>query len=582
LSGTGLAFATPGQTMQFQGANIVPSPGILFLLGDVDFQAGTQMFTSVSPTQAASISLSDFDFPSSPVDIQNVTLHVDIQAGAYTNPTVYALVLSAGLFDGQFQNIVVTNSSSIANPTVVYSPLSAPNSVLLPINVPFGVSTVDIVLGTITLSSTVLYDPCAGIIVVNLLAPGLGAAALSAFFANQSILTAQTLGSITAALNSQCLKTRGGGTPTVQGLAARWNEQKRFLLAQNSIDKSPTPPGRIKEEQAEEKKAFLPSSLPMPKKSPLYSISATPFGQFQNQNEITTSTAILPGYGTKTGGGIVGFDYLGFETLLLGGAASFAWTDLTVAEGGGKQKTWSLFGTFYSSFTYGSFFFNLLATGSFSRNDAIRNFIPFPGEVITIESVSPFGVRSVYTFESTGIPGGTAFSKYNTYQLVPHIDVNYEFGFGSLSLVPFFLSDCSISFADSIRETGDNFLNTNACVNKVSLNTATQPLITFILQSEAGANLFEQITLDEECMLIFRQKASYVNRYTAPYTLRSKLIDSEEFTNISVSLPIQHMFGAAAEMVYRWGAYSSVLTYETIVGSGYLSNAAYARFAYDF
>ena len=583
LSGTGLAFAGLGSTMTFQAADIRPAPGILFLLGDMTFGPGTNIYTSVEPTQTSSVSLSNFTFPSPPVDISNATLHVDIQAGSYTNQTVYALVLSAGLFQGQFQNIVVTNSSSLSNPTVVYSPLSAPNSVLLPVNVPFGVSTVDIVLGTFTFPSTVLYDPCAGIVVINLLAPGLGASALSAFFANQSVLTSQTLSAITTSLNAQCIKGKGSGSSNPQGALAMWNDNKHLLLVQNSFDSNPTPPARPKEEELnQEKKSFLPSILPMPKEAPLYSVSITPLAQFQNQQNIETWNASVPAYDTQTYGAILGFDYLGMETILVGGAATVAWTNLNVAENGGGQQIWSVFGTAYSSFSFGHLFFNLLATGSYNYNRAIRNFAPIPGEILTIDSVTPFGTRDVYTFQSTGIPGGTAHSKFNSYQLVPHFDLNYEIGFDWISLVPFVLSDCAISFSESIAETGENFLNVSACLNKVSLNIATDSLITFILQSEAGANLFEQIELGKDKLLVFRQKVSYVNRYFVPYTLRSKLLDSIEFTNTHLTLPMQHMFGCSAEMIYRWGAFATVVTYEGIMGSGFLSNAGYLRFSLDF
>lgn len=591
LSGSGLIFAGDGQTAHFQGSTIAPKPGILLLLGNVDLQAGTNILTSVQSTQAASVMLANFTIPSPPVNIQGATLYVDVVPGDYSVPTVYALILSQELFDGLFQDIIVTGSFAATSllgapldpPTVIYSPLSAPNSVLLPVNVPFGISTANIVIGTITLQGTVLYDPCAGIIVVSLLAPGQGAAALSQFFANQTVLTAQTLGSLTASLNANCLRKAEGRAASPTSPVAAWYQQKNLLLAQGSEEAKPfipEPEKEIKEE--EEKPKFLPSAFPQKKQTPNYSISLTPFGQLQDQNQITTSNAILPAYGTQSWGAILGFDYIGLETILVGGAASFAWTDLTVSKGGGGQETWSVFGTAYSSFTFGHFFFNLLATGSYNHNSATRIFSPIQGETITIESVTPLGVRSVYTFESTGVPGGTSFSKYNVYQLVPHIDFNYEIGLGSISLVPFLLSDCSLSFADSIVETGDSVLNPLACANKISLNTATDSLMTTIIQSEAGVNYFKQFDKKIKGQLIFRFKGSYVNRYTVPYTLRSKLVDSIDYTKTSIHLPMQHMFGYAAEGIYRLNRFSTVLTYQGMVGSGYLSNAFYARFALDF
>ncbi|MBX7066233.1 MAG: autotransporter outer membrane beta-barrel domain-containing protein [Parachlamydiales bacterium] len=595
LSGNGLIFAGDGKTAYYQGSTIAPSPGILLLLGETQFQTGTKIMTSVQPTQAASVMMANFVIPAPARNIQGATLYVDVVPGSYTAPTVYALVLSQEIFDGRFQDIVVTGSfgatfglgNPLDPPTVIYSPLSAPNSVLMPVNVPFGISTANIVLGTITLQSTVLYDPCAGIIVISLLAPGQGAAALSQFFANQTVLSAQTLGSLTASINANCLKKSEAKAAPASGPVAAWYQQKNQLLAQSSEEAAPPIPQPIRElddtqKPQEGEKHLLPSLFSQKKQTPNYSISLTPFAQFQNQGQVVTSNAVVPAYDTQSYGAILGFDYIGLETILIGGAASFAWTDLNVAENGGGQKTWSGFGTAYSSFTFGHFFFNVLATGSYNHNTAARIFSPIEGETITIESTTPLGVKSVYTFQGVGVPGGTSFSKYNVYQVVPHVDFNYEFGFGSLSLVPFFLSDCSISFAESITETGDNFLNPNACANKISLNTATDSLVTTIIQSETGANFFEQFDFKKKGILIYRLKASYVNRYTVPYTLRSKLVDSIDFTKTSMHLPMQHMFGYAAEAIYRWRRFSTVLTYQGMVGSGYLSNAAYLRFAYDF
>lgn len=590
LSGNGMVFSGDGEITHYKnGSTIAPSPGILLLVGELDFQTGSRINTTVEDTQAASVMLANFTIPSPPVNIQGATLHVNVVPGTYTNNTVYALVLSQELFDGLFQDIIVTGSFGLGSPSeppaVLYSPQSAPNSVLMPVNVPFGISNANIMIGTITLQSTVLYDPCAGILVISLLAPGEGAAALAQFFAQQCSFTTQTLSSLAASLNATCLKKGEARSASVSSPIAAWHAQKKLLLAQSSEEIQPPSPQPVKDDldqKQEPERHFLPSLFLLQQQTPNYSISLTPFGQFQNQNQVVTSNAILPAYDTQTWGGIFGFDYIGLDTILIGGAATCAWTNLTVAEGGGGQRTWSAFGTAYSSFTFGNFFFNLLATGSYNHNTATRNFFPVAGETITIESASPFGVKSVYTFQTTGVPGGTSFAKYNVYQLVPHIDFNYEIGFGAVSLVPFILSDCSIAFSDSVHETGDNFLNADACLNKISLNTATASLTTFILQSEAGLNLFEQIKLQNKQTLIFRQKTSYVNRYFVPYTVHSKLEDSAEFTPTPISMPIQHMFGFSFETIYRNKAFSTVLTYQGMVGSGYLSNAGYLRFAYDF
>ncbi len=596
LSGNGIVFASENFSTFING-EVRPDPGILMFLGDVFFQAGSEIYTAVSPSATSMVMHAGFPMISPPLDLTQATLYVDLQSGAYTSPAVYALFFSDLPFNGLFQQIVVTsNNMTIAtssnelsfdfnfegNPsTILYSPLSAPNSVLMPFNIPFGATTANIVIGEVTIPSLVLYDPCAGLIVISLLSPGSGAAALSTFFANQSVLTTQALGSIIYGLNDQCVRKRGGGAAHVGGPVVRWMEEKNRLLVQNAAD-VPSPRAS-REEPAEAEKPVRPAFFPQKKKPPSYSLSLTPLGQFQQQDEILTSTAFFPSYRTKTGGAILGLDYIGMETILVGGAATYAFTDLTVGDGGGGQQTWSVFGTVYSSFTFDHFFFNLLATGSYNHNNAVRNFAPVPGETLEIQAATPLGIRTVYTFDTSGIPGGTAFSKYSTYQLVPHVDFNYEIGFGpSFSLVPFLLSDCSIAFTESIVETGDSVLALGTCGGGVSLNTEADSLTTFILQSEAGVNFFEQMKMTKGRALIFRQKLSYVNRYTVPYTSRSKLIDSVSYVETPIHLPMQHMFGSSAEVIFRRKWVSAILTYEGIVGSGYMSNAGYFRLAFDF
>ncbi len=596
LSGNGILFASEGFSTFISGA-VRPDPGILMFLGDVFFQAGSEIYTAVSPAATSMVMHAGFPMTSPPLDLTQATLNIDLQSGAYTSPAVYALFFSDLPFNGLFQQIVVTsNSMTLAtssnelsfnfnfdgNPsTILYSPLSAPNSILMPFNIPFGATTADIVIGEVTIPSLVLYDPCAGLIVISLLSPGSGAAALATFFANQSSLTTQALGSITFGLNEQCVRKRSGGAAHAGGPVVNWGEERNLLLVQNASDAAPPRPPR--EEPEEEKKPERPLFFPQKKKKPNYSLSLTPLGQFQEQDEVLTSTAYFPSYRTKTGGAILGVDYIGMETILVGGAATYAFTDLTVGDGGGGQQTWSVFGTAYSSFTFDHFFFSLLATGSYNHNSAVRKFAPVPGETLEIQAATPLGIRTVYTFDTAGIPGGTAFSKYSTYQLVPHVDFNYEIGFGpSFSLVPFLLSDCSISFTDTIVETGDSVLALGTCGGGVSLNTEADALTTFMLQSEAGVNFFEQMKMTKGRTLIFRQKASYVNRYTVPYTSRSKLIDSESYVETPVSLPMQHMFGAAAEMIFRRKWVSAIFTYEGFIGSGFMSNAGYCRLAFDF
>ena len=45
---------------------------------------------------------------------------------------------------------------------------------------------------------------------------------------------------------------------------------------------------------------------------------------------------------------------------------------------------------------------------------------------------------------------------------------------------------------------------------------------------------------------------------------------------------MQSMFGSAVEMIYRLGTFSANLSYEGMIGSGFMLNAAFLRIDKDF
>jgi hypothetical protein len=185
-------------------------------------------------------------------------------------------------------------------------------------------------------------------------------------------------------------------------------------------------------------------------------------------------------------------------------------------------------------------------------------------------------------FRTPGIPGGTARSAYNSFQLTPHFDLNYELGFRWFSLLPFILSDCSIFFERPFKESGAGTFVFSACDKSASLNTQTDSFISFTLQSEAGVNLFEQLDLDKRGKFVFRQKLSYVNRYLVPYILRTKFLGDATFRKTNINIPMQHFFGSSLEMIYQIKNSFISLSYEGMVGSGFLTNTAYVQIGREF
>jgi|GEM_PF-1677441 len=547
-------------------------PGIIFVnssegIPEINASPGGRVVSQVTSTQAGTL------FVEHSVNFSPATLEVVFDAqSAPTNPSVYTIVQSSQPFANVFGNTIAPPGGN-----VVYTPAESPNSAVLTFNVPDGISNADLFFGEQSIPALVLSDPCAGLVVLNLLAPGAAQSAIDSFFANQSTLTLQALAGNVVSVNTNLTKksafqTAAPGSP----LAAFY--KTRELIVQNDLELNGSKRGRS-----------VYSEVGSLNKQPQNSFSITPFGQYQEQDSVTTSDVELPAYRAGTKGVILGYDYLGAENFLIGGALTYAYTDLNQSQNLGNQKIQTALGSFYSSFILDHLFMNVLVTGGYNYNSGVRNIKGVPAQSLTVSfngiglgELGPQIIERTETLNIPGIPDGKAASKYNSWQLAPHFDINYEFGFDFISLVPFILSDCIMNFADSFTETGDNTLFVTGCGDILSLNNVIDDLTSFMLQNEAGLNLFERVDMQEHGMLIFRQKASYVNRYAVPYTFVSRFVTDPEFTETQVALPMQHFFGSSAEILYRINQLSLIWTYEGFVGSGYASHAGYFRVSADF
>ncbi len=229
---------------------------------------------------------------------------------------------------------------------------------------------------------------------------------------------------------------------------------------------------------------------------------------------------------------------------------------------------------------------NLLVTGGVNTNFGKRNFTGIEPSAITLivpDFFNPIPENTTeITFQATGIPGGTAKAKYNSYQLTPHIDLNYEFNFKNFSLIPFISSDCNITFQDRFQEYGGGKFVFSACNTSINFDQIIDQLTTFLLQNEIGINFYEQIDLKKNGLLVFREKTSYVNRYTIPYYLYSKQVGDLKFQKNYIDYPMEHFFGSSAEIIYRIKNTSLIFTYEGLLGSGFVSNAIFGRISQDF
>jgi hypothetical protein len=406
--------------------------------------------------------------------------------------------------------------------------------------------------------------------VLTLINPGNEQAVLSSFFSNfsnQGTLSAQSLASVAVSLNGQIAQRAVVATGTAHtSPVAAWASATKLIAEgpkpndQNNEDSTSNPP---------------PLTFPFARKKPLFAVSLNGFGQFQYQNQVTTKDALFPAYGLSSGGVILEVDYLGLEKALLGGAATYVYSKLNEADHLGSQTTQSVYGTAFAALLIDHLSIDLLISGSYNHNHVTRNFQELPGASITIPNVG--------TYQTRGIPGGAALGKYNSYQLVPHFDMNYEFGFRWFSLLPFLSSDCAITFERPFEEAGAGAIIASGCGTTTSLNTEIGSLTAFMLQNEAGLNFFEKWDLKENRgSFIFRQKLSYINRYFPAYIFKSKFLGTPAFQETSINFPTQNFFGSSAGIVYQGKSGYMVLTYEGMIGSGFVSNAVYLQVGRQF
>ncbi len=584
INGSTGDFSIPNTVTVQPNGTINVAPG-LFSIRALVLGAPTFINSTNSPTAAGTLFAGPVD-PSMGLDLSNTSITIDFQPGSYpSTPTIYAIFVSPVAFAEKFGSITVNGGPGFA----LYTPREFSNALVVPFNVPTGISIGNLLVGSTNFTSFILFDPCAGLVVLSLIPESNIASALAAFIANQCSLSASSLGQLATVINKKVSNQGGGKTGSLLAAPLALLEQEKNNF-QHSKMPAPLPPAEyflLAENVEEDDPVGSPKRLPwLPPLEPWFpkiSLSMNLLGQFQSQNAIDTPFVAFPAYLTKTAGVILGLDYIGFKSLLLGGAVTYAYTDLQVAANGGSQATQSFFGTVYSGLIFGNWAMNFVVTGSYNYNRLIRNIAEQPPTTVTLVDESVFGFEETFLFQLPGIPAGAAHAKYDSYQVTPHFDLNYEIGLGSISILPFILSDTIITFEDRITETGAPPVIPSACGGATTLNTVIQTVVSYMLQNEVGINLLEQVDLVEKGILIFRQKASYVNRYILPYSLKANFVDSPApFVSIPIRFPIQHFCGATVESIYRRKLFSFILTYEGMYGSGYIFNAGFVRFARDF
>jgi hypothetical protein len=177
------------------------------------------------------------------------------------------------------------------------------------------------------------------------------------------------------------------------------------------------------------------------------------------------------------GGGIVGFDYHGFENGMIGGGFAYAFDRANLAGNAGHSTYNEEFLTLYGAWMREYFYVNAaLWGGYYNVNNRRANLI-----------------NTVST------------SNYDGWMFLPHLEVSVPYYVKECWLLadPFVMLDWANNWQSSIEETGP-----------LGLNLVMQDDYNSLLRTEVGLRLSETATFDWG-NIVFLEKGSYVNK--APF-----------------------------------------------------------------
>lgn len=274
-----------------------------------------------------------------------------------------------------------------------------------------------------------------------------------------------------------------------------------------------------------------------------YAIWANTFSEWSRQGPLGDQ----PLFHYHIYGGAAGVNYLGFKSCAIGAGLIYDRINLSISQNLGKQEINYALGTFYASFPIHRFSINLAATGGFLFTTSYRN------------------IKSD-TFS------GTAISKYPGYQVMPHMDMNYDFSINNICTVsPFYQIDYAINIESSFKEYGAG-----------DLDMKESSVMASLLRQEVGLNFFEKWDLKEKGLLVFRQKGSYVNVNVFQHgNPTAELVTVGSFP-LLIPSGFQNFGSWAAEVRYQSRSTNLILTFEGFYGDGFVNNAGYFTLSQGF
>lgn len=211
---------------------------------------------------------------------------------------------------------------------------------------------------------------------------------------------------------------------------------------------------------------YMPSSDQAENK---FSAWVTGFGEFAHLSAISQN----PSFNYLAGAVLAGLDYNQGNTDLVGCSLGYAHTYYYEAGSAGHGDTNSYVGSVYGSAHIKDFYFSPAICGVFNQTDNTRN-ISFTG----------FSEK--------------AHADIFAWQLIPHLEVGYEFAFSWGDVIPFISADWAINWQRGYQEHGASPFNAKQKANNSSM-----------VRSETGLK-FSESWEKSWGALILKEKASYV------------------------------------------------------------------------
>jgi fibronectin-binding autotransporter adhesin len=207
----------------------------------------------------------------------------------------------------------------------------------------------------------------------------------------------------------------------------------------------------------------------MSKQKDRFSVWLSGFGEFAHLAALDQN----PAFTFATGAALAGFDYRGLNKGLVGGSLGYARSHYYANQDAGSGNINFYLASVYGNVFAGNFYFSPALWGIFNQTDNQRN-IAFPGFSAAAEA------------------------DILAWELVPHLEVGYEWKHSWGKVIPFATVDWALLWQKGYTETGASPYNAVQRANDSSF-----------LRSETGLKLCQQWEKSWGLFLL-KEKASYV------------------------------------------------------------------------